>query len=113
MSVIVVFLRPLGLRLEFTADDLFYTVDVQMKTKGFNYTGLFSGSIDKLEQPDKYTVVFHLKAPNSRFHSAFTVRWGATYMMPKHIFEKEKDPVAFKFNPPSRIVAMSFCEPRS
>ena len=29
--------------VEFTADDLFYTVDVQMKTPGFNYTGQFHG----------------------------------------------------------------------
>ena len=91
--------------VEFTADDLFYTVDTIMKTKGLSNNGLFSGNIDKLEQPDKYTVVFTLKAPNSRFHSAFTVRWGSTYMMPKHIFEKEKDPVAFKFNPPVSLGA--------
>ena len=91
--------------VEFSGDDLFYTVDVQMKTPGFNYSGLFSGNIDKLEQPDKYTVVFHLKEPNSRFHSAFTVRWGACFIMPKHVFEKEKDPLAFKFNPPVSIGA--------
>jgi len=91
--------------VEFTADDLFYTVDVQMKTPGFANSGLFSGNVDKLEQPDKYTVVFHLKAPNSRFHAAFTVRWGAQYMMPKHIFEKEQDPVKFKFNPPISLGA--------
>jgi peptide/nickel transport system substrate-binding protein len=43
--------------VEFTADDLFYTVDVQMKTPGFAYNGLFAGNIEKLEQPDKYTVI--------------------------------------------------------
>jgi peptide/nickel transport system substrate-binding protein len=91
--------------VEFTADDLYYTVDVAMKNKGLSNNGLFTGNIDKLEQPDKYTLIFHLKAPNSRFHSAFTVRWGATYMMPKHIFEKEQDPVAFKFNPPVSLGA--------
>jgi len=74
--------------VEFTADDVYYTVDTIMKTKGLGYNGLFAGNIDKLEQPDKYTVVFHLKTPNSRFHSSFTVRWGACYIMPKHIFEK-------------------------
>ena len=91
--------------VEFSGDDLFYTVDVQMKTEGFNYSGLFSGSIDHLEQPDKNTVVFFLKTPNSRFHSAFTVRWGACFIMPKHIFEKEADPLAFKFNPPISLGA--------
>jgi len=91
--------------VEFTGDDLFYTVDVQMKTPGFAYNGLFSGNIEKLEQPDKYTVIFHLKAANSRFHAAFTVRWAACFIMPKHVFEKEKDPLAFKFNPPISLGA--------
>ncbi len=91
--------------VEFTADDLFYTVDVQMKTPGFNSTGTFNGNIEKMEMPDKYTVVFYLKEPNSRFHAFFTVRWGAVFMMPKHIFEKEADPLAFKFNPPVSLSA--------
>lgn len=91
--------------VEFSGDDVFYTIDTIMKTKGLSNNGLFSGNIDKLEQPDKNTVVVHLKTANSRFHSAFTVRWGATYMMPKHIFEKEADLVAFKFNPPVSLGA--------
>ena len=91
--------------VEFTADDLYYTVDLAKNTPGLQNQGLFEGNIDHLEQPDRNTVVFYLKAPNSRFHSAFTVRWGACYMMPKHIFEKEKDPVAFKFNPPVSLGA--------
>jgi peptide/nickel transport system substrate-binding protein len=91
--------------VEFTADDVYYTVDTIMKNKGLGNNGLFVGNIDKLEQPDKYTVVFNLKNPNSRFHSAFTVRWGACYIMPKHVFEKESDPVAFKFNPPVSLGA--------
>jgi len=91
--------------VEFTADDVYYTIDVQMKTEGFNFTGLFNGNIDHLEQPDKYTVVVYLKAPNSRFHTGFTVRWGACFIMPKHIFEKEDDPLAFTFYPPVSIGA--------
>ena len=91
--------------VEFTADDLYYTVDVQMKTPGFNSTGTFNGNVEKMEMPDKYTVVFTLKEPNSRFHAFFTVRWGAVFMMPKHIFEKEADPLAFKFNPPVSLSA--------
>ncbi len=58
-----------------------------------------------MEMPDKYTVVFNLKQPNSRFHGYFTVRWAACWMMPKHIFEKESDPLAFKFNPPVSLSA--------
>ena len=91
--------------VEFTGDDLFYTVDVQMKTPGFNSTGLFNGNIDHMEQPDPYTVVFFLKAANSRFHAAFTVRWGAVFMMPKHVFEAQDDPLAYKFSPPISLGA--------
>ena len=86
--------------VEFTADDLIYTVDVQKNTKGMAYTGQFSTYVDKMEKPDNYTVVFHLTKPNSRFHGLFTVRWSACFMMPKHVFEKQADVVAFKFNPP-------------
>ncbi len=44
--------------VEFTADDLIYTVDVQKKTTGMAYTGQFSTYVDKMEKPDNYTVVF-------------------------------------------------------
>jgi peptide/nickel transport system substrate-binding protein len=91
--------------VEFTADDLYYTVDLIKNTPGLASHGLFDGSIDHLEQPDRNTVIFYLKTANSRFHATFTVRWGALYMMPKHIFENEADPVAFTFNPPVSLGA--------
>ncbi|MBE3037572.1 MAG: ABC transporter substrate-binding protein, partial [Chloroflexi bacterium] len=91
--------------VEFTADDLYYTVDCQMKTDGMAYSGQFNGNVAKMEMPDKYTVVFTLKEPNSRFHAYFTVRWAACFMMPKHIFEKQADIVAYKFNPPISLSA--------
>lgn len=86
--------------VEFTADDLIFTVDIQKKTPGMLYTGQFTTYVDKMEKPDPYTVVFYLKKPNSRFHGLFTVRWSACFMMAKHIWEKEADPRAFKNNPP-------------
>src|SRR5512145_2272901 len=86
--------------VEVTADDLYYTVDLIKNTPGLSNQGLFDGNVDHMEQPDRNTVIFYLKAPNSRFHGAFTVRWGAQYIMPKHIFEQVEDPVAFTFNPP-------------
>jgi peptide/nickel transport system substrate-binding protein len=91
--------------VEFTADDLYYTVDLIKNTPGLASQGLFEGSIDRMEQPDRNTVIFYLKTPNSRFHAPFTVRWGALYMMPKHIFENVEDPVAFTFNPPVSLGA--------
>jgi peptide/nickel transport system substrate-binding protein len=86
--------------VEFTADDLIYTVESQMKTPGMAYTGQFQTYVDRMEKPDNYTVVFHFKKPNSRFHGLFTVRWSACFMMPRHVFEKQADIKAFKFNPP-------------
>ncbi len=86
--------------VEFTADDLVYTVETQKNTPGLAYTGQFSKYVDSIEKPDNYTVVFKLTQANSRFHGLFTVRWGACFMMPKHIFEKQADVVAYTFNPP-------------
>jgi len=86
--------------VEFTADDLIYTVETQKNTPGLAYTGQFSKYVESIEKPDNYTVVFKLTQPNSRFHGLFTVRWGACFMMPKHVFEKQADVVAFTFNPP-------------
>ena len=96
--------------VEFTADDLYYTVDLIKNTPGLASQGLFEGSIDRMEQPDRNTVIFYLKTPNSRFHAPFTVRWGALYMMPKHIFENVEDPVAFTFNPPISLGAYTLRE---
>lgn len=86
--------------VEFTADDLIYTVDTQKNTPGMAYTGQFSKFVESMEKPDNYTVVFNLTQPNSRFHGLFTVRWSACFMMPKHVFEKQADPLAYTFNPP-------------
>ncbi|MDR1420472.1 MAG: ABC transporter substrate-binding protein [Treponema sp.] len=86
--------------VEFTADDLVYTVETHMKTPGLNYNGQFNESVASIAKSDNYTVVFNLKSPNSRFHAYFTVRWDACYIMPKHIFEKQSDVLAFTFNPP-------------
>ena len=86
--------------VEFTADDLIYTVEAQMKNPGMAYSGQFITYVARMEKPDNYTVVFYFKVPNSRFHGLFTVRWSACYIMPKHIFEKQADPLAYNFNPP-------------
>lgn len=91
--------------VEFSGDDLYFTVDLIKNTPGLGGQGTFEVNVDRMEQPDRYTVVFYLKAPNSRFHATFTVRWGATFIMPKHIWEQVEDPVAFTFNPPVSLGA--------
>ena len=89
--------------VEFTADDLIYTVQVQKDTPGLAFTGQFARYVESMEKPDDYTVVFNLTEPNSRFHAVFTVRWNACFIMPKHIFEAQPDPLAYTFNPPVSI----------
>ena len=86
--------------VDFTAADVKYTVDAQIATPGMVWSAPFSAAIKSVDTPDDYTVHFVLKTPNARFHSLFAVRWNAAWIMPKHVFEKEKDIKAFTFNPP-------------
>ena len=85
--------------VEFTADDVIYTVETQIKNPSMVWAK-FAANVDSVTAPDKNTVVFKLKKPNSRFHAIFTVRWNAAWIMPKHVFEKQPDPTKFDFNPP-------------
>lgn len=89
--------------VEFTADDVVYTVETQIKNPSMLWGPVFAASVDSVTAPDKYTVVFKLKRPNSRFHATFTVRWNAAWIMPKHVFEKVADPTKYDFNPPVTI----------
>jgi peptide/nickel transport system substrate-binding protein len=90
--------------VEFTADDVVYTIQEHQKNEGLvNWHPAVSINVDSISAPDKYTVVFKLKKPNSRFHALFTVRWNAMWMMPKHIFEKQPDAAKYAFNPPVTI----------
>ena len=84
----------------FTAADVVYTVETVMKYKGFNSNSKFVDNVAKVTAVDDYTVKFDLKQANSRFHTNFLDRWGCDRIFPKHIFEKQADPVLFTFNPP-------------
>lgn len=86
--------------VEFTADDVVYTIETHQNTDGLRWSAAVQVNVDSITAPDPYTVVFKLKKPNSRFHALFTVRWNAMWMMPKHVFEKAGDPLKFDFNPP-------------
>jgi peptide/nickel transport system substrate-binding protein len=86
--------------VEFTADDLVYTVQLQKDTPGMNWSAPFQVNVASVEALDRNTVLFKLNAPNSRFHTIFTVRWNAAWILPKHVFETVDDPIAFNFNPP-------------
>jgi len=86
--------------VEFTSDDAVFTAELHLKTNGMRWSAPFQINVASVSAPDKNTVVFKLKKPNSRFHALFTVRWNAVWMMPKHVFEKVADPLKFDFNKP-------------
>lgn len=86
--------------VEFTADDVVYTINAHLENDGLYWGPQIQLNVESISAPDPYTVVFELKRPNARFHTLFTVRWNAMWMMPRHIFEKVEDPLRFDFNPP-------------
>ena len=91
--------------VEFTADDVVYTIQTHMKTNGLRWSAPVQINVADISSPDPQTVVFKLKKPNSRFHALFTVRWNAMWMMPKHVFEKVPDVLKFDNNPPVTLGA--------
>ena len=91
--------------VEFTADDVVFTAETLKANPSMYSGGQLQVFVDKVYKTDDYTVVFELTQPNSRFHGIFTVRWSACFIMPKHVFEKVDDPVAFQFNPPVSLGA--------
>ncbi len=84
----------------FTSADVVYTIETVMANKGFNANSFFNDNVEKVTAVDDLTVKFDLKQANSRFHTTFLDRWGCNRIFPKHIFEKQTDPVQFTFNPP-------------
>lgn len=83
----------------FTADDVIFTVETLIAEPGFNDHSPFATEVESVYKSGNYQVEFDLKQPNSRFHTKFLDRWGCTWIMPKHIFEKEEDKLTFEFNP--------------
>ncbi len=76
--------------VEFTADDLVFTVETLKNTEGLTqagWTSQLNQFMDSAEKTGDYSVTFNLTASNSRFHSLFETRWNGIYMMPKHIVE--------------------------
>lgn len=83
----------------FSAADVVFTVETLIKYEGLNGHEVLVENVASVTALDDYTVEFKLNEPNSRFHTTFLDRWGCTWIMPKHIFEKEEDPTLFTFNP--------------
>jgi peptide/nickel transport system substrate-binding protein len=83
----------------FTADDLIYTIELVKNTPGMAYHSQMQ-QVKEVVKIDNYTVLVKLKESNSRFHVVFLERYAALRPLPKHVFEKVKDPLTFDFNPP-------------
>ena len=83
----------------FTAADVVYTVETLKAHEGLNFHNLMVDNVAAVTALDDYTVEFTLTQPSSRFHTTFQDRWGCTWIMPKHIFELQDDPILFNHNP--------------
>jgi peptide/nickel transport system substrate-binding protein len=83
----------------FTSADVVFTIETLLSDEKWSMNAFMKSNVKAVSAPDDYTVVFELLAPNSRFHTTFLDRWGCTWIMPKHVFEKETDKINFKFNP--------------
>jgi len=83
--------------VEFTSADVKFTYDMILDPDVMSPRYGDFLSIDKIETPDKYTVVFKLKKADSIILHEFQNE----YLIPKHIWEKE-DKKTLKANPKSR-----------
>jgi peptide/nickel transport system substrate-binding protein len=85
--------------VEFTADDVVFTVNTLKGHPGMNWSAEMDLYVENVTAADKYTVVFDLKESNPRFHYFHTSRYNGVYMMPKHVWETVEDPMSFTFFP--------------
>ncbi|MEM2099947.1 MAG: ABC transporter substrate-binding protein [Thermoproteota archaeon] len=88
--------------VEFTADDVVYTVMLHLNKSGLAQSAYIQKFVEKAEAIDKYTVLLTLKIPNPKLHFTFTTFLGLSglQIMPKHVWEKVDDPLKYNFNPP-------------
>lgn len=89
--------------VQFTADDLIFTVETLKANPGLTEGGWspqLSQYMESVEKLGDFSVQFNFTEANPRFHTMFETRWNGVYMMPKHIFETVDDLVTFTFENP-------------
>lgn len=89
--------------VQFTADDLVFTVETLKATPGMTeggWSSAFNQYVASVEKQGDFTVAFNLSEANPRFHTLFETRWNGVYMMPKHIFETVDDLVTYTYDNP-------------
>jgi peptide/nickel transport system substrate-binding protein len=73
----------------FTADDVIFSTKVVLNPANDEVGRQGWDQITKMDEPDKYTVVYHLKKPYSPFVETFFSTAGANpCILPKHLLEK-------------------------
>ena len=91
--------------VEFTADDVVFTVNTLKANQGLLWSADLNRFVDNVVAQDPYTVVFTLKDPNPRFHYLFTANYNAVYIMAKHVWEKVSDLTSYTHFPPVSLGA--------
>ncbi len=84
--------------VQFTADDVVFTVETLMATPTLTESGWgaqFNQFVDSVEKTGDFGVQFNLGTENPRFHTLFETRWNGVYIMPKHIYENIDDPTTY------------------
>ncbi len=81
--------------VEFTADDVVYTINALKSTPGLLFSAEMKLYVQDVSASDPYTVVFTLNEPNPRFHNYLTARYNAIYMMAKHVWSQASDLMQF------------------
>ena len=99
--------------VQFTADDLIFTVETLKANPDLNAYG-WSANLNKsmasVEKTGDFSVTFHLTEPTPRFHVNFEARWSGVYMMPKHVFENIDDLAAYTYQDGPVLGAYTYTE---
>ena len=91
--------------VEFTADDVVFTVQTLMNTPGLLFSAEMKLYVKEVTAVDPVNVLFKLNEPNQRFHFYFTARYNAVYMMAKHVWQNAPDIKTFTNYPPVSLGA--------
>jgi peptide/nickel transport system substrate-binding protein len=75
-----------------TSADVKYTLELYRDTADFPYLSSYPDVFEDIQAPDPTHVVIKTSAPVGNFEYRLTFM----YILPKHIWEKESDPVAFE-----------------
>ena len=85
--------------VEFTAEDVIFTIETLKANPGMSYSIELGMYVDEIYKTDDYTVVFELAEPNSRFHTYFLDRWEPVGSCP-NTSGRVEDPITFNNYPP-------------